>query len=41
MNGDHGRVVKCARCNGTGMSTMGISKVTCPACNGSGYQRIQ
>ena len=37
---DYVRIVTCARCNGTGTTTMGISKVTCPVCNGSGKQRI-
>ena len=40
MSDDAGRLVKCARCKGTGVATMGVAKVTCPACNGSGWQRI-
>ena len=38
-----GRVVKCKYCNGTGKvsdGTVSGKKVPCPACGGSGVQRV-
>lgn len=46
MNDDRGTIVECARCKGTGtirnQPGLGIvyDLVTCPACKGSGKQRL-
>ena len=46
MYDDRGAIVECARCNGTGkvkhQPGLGLTYewVTCPACKGSGKQRV-